>query len=79
MDATLKEVLELMKLKGPINYVIWSYYVEMILMQEGLWKFIDSTRRSNKSKAASSKRPRLQSGCTLTTWEKKKMRLNWAR
>jgi len=36
----MKDALESMKLAGPSNYVIWSYKVKMILMQEGLWKFI---------------------------------------
>jgi len=41
MDPSVKDVHESMKLAGPSNYVIWSYKVKMILMQEGLWKYIE--------------------------------------
>jgi hypothetical protein len=41
MDPSVKDVPESMKLVGPSNYVIWSYKVRMILMQEGLWRFVE--------------------------------------
>jgi hypothetical protein len=37
----VKDILESMKLAGPSNYMIWSYKVKMILMQGGLWKYIE--------------------------------------
>ena len=30
-----------MKLRGPGTYIMWSYKVEMILLQEGLWKYVE--------------------------------------
>jgi hypothetical protein len=41
MDPSVTDVPESMKLAGPSNYVIWSYKVRMILMQEGLWRFVE--------------------------------------
>jgi hypothetical protein len=41
MDPSVKDVPESMKLVGPSNYVIWSYKVRMILMQEGLWRLVE--------------------------------------
>ena len=39
MDPT-KEVPESMKLEGQNNYILWSYKVKMLLMQENLWRFV---------------------------------------
>ena len=36
----MKDVLESMKLQYPSNYILWSYKVKMILLHEGLWKYV---------------------------------------
>jgi hypothetical protein len=41
MDPSVNDIPESMKLAGPSNIVIWSYKVKMILMQEGLWRFVE--------------------------------------
>jgi uncharacterized Tic20 family protein len=41
MDPAVKDVPESMKLSGPSNYILWSYKVKMILLQEGLWHFVE--------------------------------------
>jgi len=53
MDPNTREVPESMKLAGPANYIIWSYKVKLLLMQEGLWKFIEPAN-SDQTGAASS-------------------------
>lgn len=40
MDPTFREVADSMKLDGQSNYILWSYKVKMMLMQENLWRFI---------------------------------------
>jgi hypothetical protein len=40
MDPVVKDVPESMKLSGPSN-ILWSYKVKMILLQEGLWCFVE--------------------------------------
>lgn len=42
MDPIGKEVPESMKLQGPSKYILWSYKVKMILLQEGLWKYVEA-------------------------------------
>jgi hypothetical protein len=41
MDPLVKDVPESMKLQGPANYILWSYKVKMLLLQEDLWKYIE--------------------------------------
>lgn len=41
MDSNMRDVPESMKLVRPTNYIIWSYKVKLLLMQEGLWRFVE--------------------------------------
>lgn len=43
MDPNTRDVPKSMKLAGPTNYVIWSYKVKLILLQEGLWRFVTTS------------------------------------
>lgn len=54
MDPSIKDVPESMKLVGPSNYVIWSYKVKMILLQEGLWRFVEPATGPSLSASATS-------------------------
>jgi histone deacetylase 1/2 len=54
MDPSVKDVPESMKLGGPENYVLWSYKVKMLLLQEGLWKHVQPTAVASTSSSSSS-------------------------
>jgi hypothetical protein len=41
MDSTLKDVSTSIKLQCPSNYILWNYKVKMILLQDGLWKYVE--------------------------------------
>jgi hypothetical protein len=61
MDPAVKDVPESMKLSGPSNYILWSYKVKMILLQEGLWCFVEPpTPTASSSSTVSS--PTTRSG-----------------
>jgi hypothetical protein len=50
----VKDVPESMKLSGPSNYILWSYKVKMILLQVGLWRFVEPLTMMTRSTNATS-------------------------
>lgn len=54
MDPTLRDLSDSAKLEGQENYLLWSYRVKMLLMQENLWRFIAPASTSNPDGGSSS-------------------------
>ena len=70
MDPAVKDVLESMKLSGPNNYILWSYKVKMILLQEGLWHFVEFpmlTRSSSNAVSSPTTKCRVAENPTVPT------------
>ena len=67
----MKDVPESMKLSGlSNNYILWSYKVKMILLQEELWCFVEpltAMTRSTNAASSPTTRSKAVENPTLTT------------
>jgi hypothetical protein len=52
----VKEVPKSIKLQGAQNYVLWSYKVKMLLMQQDMWKHVEASSDRSRSSTFSENR-----------------------